>query len=845
VLAVLALLAALVAGLATVYTDLLWFRELGQERVLWTTLKWKVLAHGLPSFGTAALVLLNLAVVERVMASAAPLRPYRRLAYPLAAAAAGLISSEWRTHGAWQLLALWTGRGDFGTSDPLFHRDVGFYVFSLPLHQQAARWALDALVMTAVATTGAYAVAGGLRRARAHLLTLAALALVVMAWRYRLEQLALALPHEGSVVPGASYSDVHVRLPALRALAILALGGAALCLYSARRRVPRAPAIVMSALAVLAVAAESALPSVIERFGVEPQQLSREKPYLADAIASTRRAFALSDISVRDVPARSRMSAHEIAANRRTIANVSLWDTSVLRPMLNDQESIGRYYSFRNTTVDRYRVDGASRVIALAARQLDRTRLAGDARSWANDRFAYTHGYGVAAVPVGSIDAGGHPRFTQREFLSGRNPLGLREPRIYFAEQGDRDPPYVIATSRRGEVDLPIPGSRAPDYHYDGPGGIALSSPLRRLAFAARFGDLKLLLSETVSDRSRIVLRRDVRARLHALVPFLLWDAHAQVAIVDGRVQYLFHGYSTSTHYPYSASVRMGGARVNYARASAQAAVDAFSGRVSVYAVGAGDPILRAWQSVYPGLVHPASQMPAELRARLRYPQTLFKAQARVYATYHASDPAGFWNGADAWQLPWQLAGPVEGAGEIHFPDPEDSVDPDERGDDEPPVRWRMRPAYLYAGLPGDAQRRFMLVTPFTPSGRENLAGYLAGSVDETGEPRLTLLSLPRDQLAIGPTQATRHILADPAVNRRLELLNRESRDLGRGAVNRTILGDARLVPIGDTLVHVQPIYLVAGGSGVPRLQLVTAYADGRVGYGRDLAAALRRIVAR
>ncbi|HEX5617311.1 MAG TPA: UPF0182 family protein [Solirubrobacteraceae bacterium] len=836
----LATFAALVAGVARVYTDLLWFQELGHERVLWTTLKWKILAHGLPAFGTASFVLLNLAVVERVVASHAPIRPYRRLAYPLAAVAAGLISSEWRTHAAWHLLALWSGRGDFGARDPLFHRDIGFFVFSLPLYQQAARWALDAVVMGGVGTTAAYAAAGALRHARAHLLTLAALALVVLAWRYRLEQFALALPHEGSIVPGASYSDAHVRLPASRVLAFGCLGGAPLCLYAARRRVPRAATVAVATLAVLAVAADHVLPRVIQGVYVEPQQLSREKPYVADAIASTRRAFALTDVSVRAIPARSRPFAQQIAANRRTIANVSLWDASVLRPMLNDQASIGRYYSFLRTTVDRYTVDGVPRLVALAARHLDRRRVAPDTRSWANDRFAYTHGYGIVAVPVGAVDGGGHPRLIARDFESAHGALGVREPRTYFAEQRDRDPPYVIASSRRGEIDQPIPGSRAPGYHYDGDGGIALSSPLRRIAFAARFGDLKLLLTETVTDRSRIILHRNAGERLLAVAPFLRWDTRAQTAIIDGRVQYLFHGYTTSTHYPYSASVRMGETRVNYARASAQAAVDAFSGRVSIYAVDPSDPILRAWLSAFPGLFLPASQMPDEMREHLRYPEQLFNAQARAYATYHASDPTGFWNGADAWQLPQQLAGPVEVAGEIHFPDPKKRVD---RDGDDPPGRWRMQPAYLYARLPGDTSERLVLVTPFTPRGRQNLAGYMAGSIDDAGRPRLTVLSLPRDRLTTGPTQATRRVLASPAVSRRLELLNRESRDLGSGAVNRTILGDPRSVPIGDTLVHVQPIYLVAGGSGVPRLQLVTAYADGRVGYGRDLTAALRRIV--
>jgi uncharacterized protein len=270
--------------------------------------------------------------------------------------------------------------------------------------------------------------------------------------------------------------------------------------------------------------------------------------------------------------------------------------------------------------------------------------------------------------------------------------------------------------------------------------------------------------------------------------------------------------------------------------------VDAFTGRVTLYAAG-GDPILQAWQGAFPGLFRPMAELPAELRAHLRYPRLLFGAQSRIYATYHADNATGFWNGSDAWQPSWQLAGPVEQAGEIKFPDPKERLDVDERREGLTADRWRSRPGYLLARLPGDREDRFMLTLSFTPRGRQNLVAYLAGSVDGRGEPRLTLLSLPRHRLVIGPTQATREVLASPGVSRRLELLNRESRDLGRNSVNRTVLGTPRIVPVGGALVHIQPVYVTAGGSGLPRLQLVTAYANGRVGYGRDPEAAVRSLL--
>jgi uncharacterized membrane protein (UPF0182 family) len=826
---------------AHLYTDFLWYRELGHERVLWATLKWKVLGRGVPGLGTACFLLANFAVVERIVGRHRPLRPHRRLVYPLVAVAAGAISSLWAGEGAWRLLALWAGRSDFGVEDPLFHRDVGYFVFSLPLYEQAARWVLATLAVTAVATVAAYVAAGRLWTARAHLLSLAALALAAICWRYRLQELALALPHRGSPVPGASYTDDHVRLPLLRALAVLSLAGGGVCVYAARRRIPVVALGAVAALGAIAVAAQAGLPALVQRFDVEPQELARQTPYLADAIAATRRAFGLDRVAVVPLRASARLSRRDVARNRRTLENLPLWDPNVLLPAMNELQAIGRYYSFPSSTVDRYRIDGAERVLAVGARHLDRSGLRPDARSWANDRFAYTHGYGVVAATSGRTDAGGRPHFPQRAFGPRTDPLRVSQPRIYFGETSGDDPPYIVVNSSRAEVDQPIPGSQAPEYHYDGPGGIALSSALRRVAFAARFGDLRLLLTETVDDdASRIVLHRDVHERVRALAPFLEWDRHAQTAVIGGRVVFLFHGYTTSTSYPYAARVRMGSTRASYVRAAAEAAVDAFTGQVRLYATDPGEPILRAWEAAYPGLFLPASEMPSGMREHLRYPRGLFAAQARAYTAYHAGDPTAFWNGSDAWQRPLQLAGPVEGAGGIRFPDPAAHLEADDRA-----VRghWRVRPRYVMARLPGDARERFMMVMPYTPRGRENLTGYLAGSIGEDGRPRLTLLSLPRDRLTIGPSQATRRILADPGVNHRLELLNRESRDLGRSAVNRTILGDARLVPVGDSLVHVQPVYLVAAGSGVPRLQLITTYADGRVGYGRDLEAALRRAV--
>lgn len=854
--------AALVWLTSNVFTELLWFQELRHPEVYWTTLKWKLLAETVVPLGTITALLANFAIVDVVMAGypdarvsrrVVPLWSNRWLVYALVALGCGVVSSQRSPNVAWQHLLLWAHRSDFGVKDPLFDRDIGFFIFSLPVYREVTAWFLETVVMLSVATVLAYALAGGLqvtptravvRGARAHLLGVAVLVLLVLAWRLRLEQFGLAVPHGRTDLPGASFVDVRVRLPALQLLTGLALAGAVLCGWAIARRLPLRLVASVVALGALAPIALHTLPSWVQRYYVDPQQLARERPFIERSIVATQHAYGIDDIGLVSLDGSSALSAADLVENRSAIENVTMWDETVARSAMNELETIGSYYRFGHTTVGLYAIDGVPRMMTIAARELDLARLPRDVRSWANVRFAYTHGYGIAGIGAASLDADRFPAFDQREFGSVFDPLGIRQPRIYFGELRRRAPPYLIAPSTRGEIEEPIPGSRAAEYHYEGSGGIPLSSILRRVAFAARFGDLKLLLSRTVTGRSRIILRHNVRDRVVALAPFLRWDDRPELAVVNGRITYLFHGYTTSDAYPYSESVRLGTTRVNYMRQAAYAAVDSYSGEVRIYAADTADPIMRAWQEAYPDLFQSPSRMPRALRARLRYPLALFTAQMEVYATYHARDVTAFWTGTDAWERPLQIAGPIERAGEIHFPNPERSIDSDERTEHGVTAEsFRMRPAYLLVRLPGDSRDRFVIASAFTPRGRANVVGYVAGWVDPQGRLRLTSLSLPRDRLTLGPAQATRRILASAEVSKRLELLNRETRDLGKASVERTVIGVPRVLPLREQLVTVQPIYTTAGGEGVQRLELVTVHANGRVGYGDDVESALRQVL--
>jgi uncharacterized membrane protein (UPF0182 family) len=848
VVAIAALLARMIAHFDT---ELLWFDELGQGRVFWTLVTSRWLVGAFAGLATTGFILANLWIAER----AAPrverdpdaverrTLSLRRIVLPaqlVVAAAAGLVVGRGVVRSDWQLVALWLHRSDFGVRDPLFHKDVSFFVFSLPLYQRVAGWLLITTAIALVCTVAAHLATGAIRTrpapvsatraAHAHILGLGAVLLALVAWQHRLGQFALELPHRGAKTPGAGYTAVHVQLPWLYVLVVVALAGAALLVYAALRRSWSLPAVVLVVVALAEVVNPSILPSVVQRLVVEPQTLSRERPYLADSIRLTQRAYALDRVDNRPLPANSNISNRELRANRDVLSNVQLWDTDVLRPEIAQQQAIGSYYGFPNITVDRYDRAGSPQGMIVAERELDLNRLDPSGRTWANDRLAYTHGYGLVAVPAGDagVDGEGKPRFVTSEFGAGRPPAQVRQPRLYYGVQPRGAQPWVIADTHRAEVEKPLSGdSPEPDDSYAGAGGIPMSGPLRRALLALRFGDLNLLLSETIGGRARLLMHRDVTDRLRHLAPFLRWDQRPQVAVVDGRVLFLAHGYTTSDSFPYSAPIEVGGREVNYIRGSVVATVDAFSGRATIYVTDPDDPIMRAWRAIFPTLFASESTMPADVRAHLQYPQELFDAQSRIWATYHIDDADDFYVRADAWKRPADVSGPIQRVGTLR-----------NRASGGNPT---MSPSFVVARLPGERRQRFLLTTLFTPYSEENLTGYLAGSVDANGRPSLTQLSLPRSRRVLGPAQVSRQILASPGVSDTLRLLNQETTDLGDRAVNSVEISDPRVVPIGDSFLYVQTIYVSAQGTGVTRLRLVTVFLNGRVGYGKSLDEALRR----
>jgi uncharacterized membrane protein (UPF0182 family) len=845
-------------GLARFFLDLLWFREVGKTQVFWGVLGAEVGLGVLTGVGTAMIVGGNLWLAERFSA-AAGLRPVqepgveslRGTLLPLlrwlrlgVVAVLGLLvglhgASQWRTY------MLWRNQVPFGDRDAQFGRDIGFYVFSLPLQRAVFGWLLFTLVVTTLLVVAEYWLLGGIRPAargnrvashvHGHLSLLLGCILLLKAWGYRLDQLSLVFSPRG-VVTGASYTDVHAQLPALRLLMVVALVCALLFFLNVRSRDFTLPVVGTLLFGLSSVLIGGVYPAFVQRFQVAPQELQREEPYIQRNLDATRRAFALEGVQTKEFPATDHLNPAAVRANTATVDNIRLWEADVLKTAIQNLQAIGQYYEFSDVDVDRYRIGGAMRQVMISAREVDPRNLDASAQTWVNLQLAYTHGYGVVAAQVNRAETSGRPAFVVSGFDQRQAVIPVRQPRIYFGEPPPDTPAYVVVGSRQPEVGSPsVSGQGQASFRYDGHGGVQLSSPLRRLAAALHFTDLNLLISSNLNARSRILFNRDIRDRVEKAAPFLQWDADPYVAVVGGRVVFIRDGYTTTDDYPYSQRILLDVAarrtdpedrgvhgEANYIRNSVKAVVDAYDGTTTLYAFDESDPLLRAWRKAFPNLFAPRSTLSRELQAHLRYPEDLFSIQTDRYASYHIEAARDFYSKQDFWALPEDRSGQLthgEGSLVVAGPKP------------------RMRPYYLLTRLPGERVEQFVLVMPFTPNNKQNMVSYMAARSDPTGYGRITLFSLPRARTVFGPTQIHAQILADPDVSKELTLFNQQG--------STVILGNLLTVPIEDSLLYVQPIFVQASQGAIPELRRVPVFFNNQLGYTANLADSIDQVLDR
>jgi uncharacterized protein len=855
---ILVVLIWLASGLAGFWLNLLWFREVGKTQVFWGVLGVEIGLGLLTGLGTAVIVGGNLLVAQRIAVPSRPLVveesgaeqlrralvPYLRAFRIAVVVMLGLLvglhgASQWRTY------MLWRNHVPFGDRDAQFGRDIGFYVFSLPFQRAVFGWLLFTLLVTTLLVVTEHWLLGGIQPAakgnrvaphvHAHLSLLLGCIVLLKAWGYRLDQFTLVFSPRG-VVTGASYTDVHAQLPALRLLLVVAPVCALLFFLNLRSRDFTLPVAGTLLLVLSSVLIGGLVPAFVQRFQVTPQELQREEPYIQRNIDATRKAFALEGVQTSDFPAAEDLTPAAVRANAATVDNIRLWEADVLKTAIQNLQAIGQYYEFSDVDVDRYRISGTARQVMISAREVDPRNLDASAQTWVNLYLTYTHGYGVVAAQVNQAETSGRPDFIVSGFDQQAAAIPVRQPRIYFGEPPPDTPTYVVVGSRQPEVDSPsVSGQSQVLVRYDGRGGVQLWSPLRRLAAAVRFRDLNLLISSNLNSRSRILFNRDIRDRMEKAAPFLQWDADPYVAVVDGRIVYIRDGYTTTDNYPYSQRIRLDvaarrtdphdrgvGGEANYVRNSVKAVVDAYDGTTTLYAFDETDPLLRAWGKAFPGLFAPRSAMSADLQAHLRYPEDLFSIQTDRYASYHIGAARDFYSKQDFWALPEDRSGQLtrgEGSLVVAGPKP------------------RMRPYYLLTRLPGEQDEQFVLVMPFTPNNKQNMVAYMAARSDPASYGRITLFSLPRARTVFGPTQVHAQILADPDVAKELTLFNQQG--------STVILGNLLTVPIKDALLYVQPIFVQASQGAIPELRRVPVFFNNQLGYTANLTDSINQVLSR
>ncbi|MFM9108078.1 MAG: UPF0182 family protein, partial [Chloroflexota bacterium] len=710
-----------------------------------------------------------------------------------------------------------TGR-DFGVPDPIYGRDVAWYVFRLPAIEAVQRGILLLLLWTAVVVVLVYIVSLGLerlewgaipKRVTGPVLALAALALLLAAVGYLFSMFDIMYSERGFAY-GGGFTDVNVTRPVHIVLAVLSAVAAVLLLFHGWRGSGRALAI--TAIAWLAaVAIGMFLPASIQQVVVEPNELTREAPYIENNIRMTRAAFDLDAIEQRNLSGTGVPPASQMAPNSPVFDNIRLWDYRVAQQTYQQLRSFVPYYVFPDVDVDRYQIDGRTRQVLTSARELDLTGLPANAQTWVNTHLSYTHGYGLVVSPISEATTQGLPRFLVGSIPpEGTGPLAIDRPEIYFGERGAG---WVAVRTTQPEISGISGETVANPYSGEARGSVQVSNYLKRVILALSQSDRRILFSSELTSESRMLLRRPVMERAQAVAPFLVFDPDPYLVIVDGKLVWIMDGYTGTSRYPGATPSELG---VNYLRNTAKLTVDAYNGTVTLYRTAVEDPIAEAWASIYGDPFVPIAEAPAAVAAHFRYPEGLFDLQTEMYASYHVTDASAFYNGEDRWEI---------AKGESTFAE-------SRRG--ERPIEAY----YMTLPLPGETEPGFKLIRPFTPINRPNMTAGMAAKTDELGQTTVLEYRFPRQSNIFGPQQVEARINQDPDISARITLLDQSG--------SRVIRGNLLVVPVGDSVLYVQPMYLQATATqGAPtELQFVVVASQDDVQMRPTLGEALAAVAA-
>lgn len=815
------------------YVDALWFGSLGYGDVFWKTLRleWAVFAaFTVVTFGilygaflalkpTHTGALLNgQTILIGGQPLTLPVMPImRRVALGLSLVIAVVTGAAMMLQ--WQTFALYWYAPSSGLADPIFGRTLNFYLFTLPAWQLISGWLLLLAVIacfaaaffllisqSARALEGPY---GGDSQSSWRSLSITfAFLLLVIALRVYLGRFE-ALFEDHTVFGGVTYTEAHVLLPGLLVICVALVLGAGIAVFNAfsARRLRWLVAAIVPAIFCFVVL--QAFGWYVSSFIVKPNELVREQPYIVHNIKMTRQAYDLDRVSRQEFPAETSVGAADPENNQATLQNIRLWDWRALQDTLRQIQEIRTYYDFPDIDIDRYEIDGQLREVMVATREMNLEKLPESSRNWINEKLIYTHGYGITMNPVNGFTSEGLPKLMLSDMpvVSTVPNLTVTRPEIYFGELTNAD---VYVNTRQKEFNYPQ-GQTNSFTSYQGQGGILIGGFLRRLLIAAGRDDLgKLPFSDDVNSESRLLMRRNVLARVSALAPFLTYDPDPYMVVGEnGRLYWMMDAFTTSDTYPYSTHYHLGDNLINYMRNSVKVVIDAYDGATTFYVFNNEDPIITAYRRLFPTLFKDAAAMPSGLRKHVRYPEMLLDVQAQAYGLYHMTDPEVFYNREDLWSVASEVAS--TGTGEQRT--------------------QTMQPNFVLMKLPGETTVEFVEILPFTPSNRNNLIGWIAGRSDGANYGTAVVYDFPKTKLIDGPLQIEARIDQNAQLSGQLTLWNQQGSHVRRGSM--------LVIPIGRALLYAEPIYLQAERSPMPELRLVVLALQDRLAYGPTFQSAM------
>jgi uncharacterized membrane protein (UPF0182 family) len=814
------------------YGDWLWFQNIGFGQVFTKIIWAKVLAFAV-FFGIFGIFAGANIVIARRWGSTT--RPIRMATPELPRSALDIIFHEAYSSYVWAIIVLsfsflmgysaskswmtflqFLHRSPFGVSDPIFHRDVGFYIFTLPIYYFFQGWYLSTLFMVAMGVGLSYYLdrAIGVQenrfyiypRVKSHLGTLGGLFLLGIGWTYWLKLYGLMYSSSG-VAYGASYSDVYARSPAYWVLIILALLMAVFFFLMPVLKRWRWVLYAMGVYAIVLISFSWIYPNIIQQYVVKPNELVKETPYIENNIKFTRMGFGLDRAQEKPFTVNQSLTYQDIQNNEPTIHNIRLWDHRPLIQTYKQLQEIRLYYDFKTVNVDRYQVGNKYTEVALAARELPASLLPSLARTWVNMHLVYTHGYGLVMSPVNEVTRDGLPNLVIQDIPPrSSTSTEITRPEIYYGQETEG---FSIVHTKTKEFDYPK-GNQNVYASYEGRGGVQISNFFRRLVYSWNFLDPNVLLSGYITSDSRIMFHRTITDRDYTVAPFLSYDSDPYLVVGDdGHLYWIHDAYTTSNMFPYSQPFPQSRNQVwpNYIRNSVKVVIDAYNGDLSYYIIDPSDPLVQTYSKIFPSLFKPIKDMPPFLRKHIRYPMDLFTIQAQMYATYHMTDPQVFYNKEDLWNIPQEIY----------------------KNTQQP-----ILPYYIIMRLPDTTSEEFILMLPLTPSGKDNMVAWMCARCDGDSYGQLLIYMLSKEKLIYGPMQIEARINQKPDISSELTLWGQQG--------SKVIRGNLLIIPIEHSFIYVEPVYLQSEQSEMPQLKRVIAVQGDQLEMRKDLDEALRAV---